>query len=117
MSVPTKPQIIYQNGQPAFAVIPYEDYKLMCQEQRHEGDYIPQAVVDLMFENDWPLLKAWRIYRGMSQQELADVTGMKQPTIARLENSESRMRLSTREKLAPALNIHPNQLILDEESV
>ena len=82
---------------------------------RRESDYIPQGVVDLMFENDWSLLKAWRIYRGMSQQELADAAGMKQPAIARLENSDGEMRLDTRMKLAKALDIHPGQLSLDED--
>jgi len=117
MNAHTEPQIIYQNGQPAFVVIPYDDYVAMQHDhdQRDESDYIPQAVVDLMFENDWPLLKAWRIYRGMSQQELAEAAGMQQPAIARLENSDSNMRADTREKLARALNIHPGQLTLDED--
>jgi len=105
-------QVIYQNGQPAFVVIPYEDY--MQNYHKEGGDYIPQAVVDLMFENDYSLLKSWRILKGLSQTQLAEKAGLKQSAIARLESDKHTPTKATQEKLAEALGVKAGQLTLDE---
>ncbi|MHB0858089.1 MAG: helix-turn-helix domain-containing protein [Anaerolineae bacterium] len=45
-----------------------------------------------------------RIMRGMTQEELAQKTGMRQSTIARLEVGRTEPRASTLAKIADALN-------------
>ena len=107
-------QVIYQNGQPAFVVISYDDYvENYRKEATDKGDYIPQAVVDLMFNNDCSLLKAWRLSKGLSQTKLAEMAGLKQSAIARLESEAHTPTSATLDKLAQALGIKPQQLILD----
>jgi len=76
--------------------------------------YIPHAVVGLMIENDNNLIKAWRLYRGLTQAQLAEQSGLKQSAIARLESNVHAPTFATREKLAKAMDIHPQQLTLDE---
>jgi ribosome-binding protein aMBF1 (putative translation factor) len=105
-------QVIYQNGQPAFVVIPYEAY--MTKYNKEAGNYIPQTVVDLMFENDYSLIKSWRVLKGLSQSQLAEKAQMKQSAIARLEADKHTPTKATLEKLAFALGVHVEQLSLDE---
>lgn len=49
-------------------------------------------------------LIALREQRGLSQRDLADRAGMKQPQLARLETGQVEPRLDTLQRLAAALN-------------
>ena len=102
-------QIIEQNGQPAFAVIPYAEY-LELTTQPQPKITIPNEVVGLIVENDWNLVKAWRKYLGMSQKDLASKAGISQPAMSQMERSDN-LRSSTIVKLAEAMRINPEQLV------
>ena len=112
MSALTKPQIIEQNGKPAFAVIPWQEYQdLINQAEDHTQDvWFPNEVVKANARGD-SLLKAWREYRGLTQAALAEAAGMQQPALARIENSNTTPRATTLARLALALNIEPEQLM------
>ncbi|SHL23475.1 prevent-host-death family protein [Desulfatibacillum alkenivorans DSM 16219] len=113
MSVHTKPQIITQDGKPAFAVIPWEEYQELLENQldSDEADIrFPHEVVMANVRGDC-LIKAWREHLGLTQEELAKQAGIKQPALARLEKAESRPRKSTLKKLAGAMNITVDHLI------
>ena len=45
-----------------------------------------------------------RMLRGLTQAQLADMVGTRQPSIARLENGSSNLNLSFLKKIAAALN-------------
>lgn len=55
-------------------------------------------------------LKALRDARMLSQSELADRSGVPQPTISKLENGRSAHQATIR-KLAKALRIEPERLV------
>ncbi len=101
-------QIIRQDGKPAFAVIPYDDFLELAGEE--DKATIPHAVVGLVVENGWNLLKAWRKHLGLSQGELATRAGISQPALSQMERSEN-LRSDTVEKLANALGIEAGQLV------
>lgn len=48
-------------------------------------------------------ITAIRIKKGLSQQDLAKITGIKQPIISRMENGTTNPRLDTVIKIAEAL--------------
>jgi transcriptional regulator with XRE-family HTH domain len=73
--------------------------------------WFPQQVVEANVVRDENLIKAWREHFGLTQQELAQRAGMKQPALARLECSDTTPRISTLKKLAAAMNITVDQLI------
>ena len=50
-------------------------------------------------------IKRVRLEKGMTQQELADMTGISRPNIARLETSEKNPTVATLEKVCSALGI------------
>ena len=103
-------QIIKQNGKPAFAVIPYEDFVKLTGVEENEEPTIPHAVVGLVIKNNWNLVKAWRKYLKISQKTLAVKAGISQPALSQMENSDN-LRTHTIEKLAKAMGLTPEQLV------
>ena len=106
MSAPTNNvQIINgPDGKPAFVVIPYDEYV----SQHGGSDLIPHEVVSLIVDGSTPI-RAWREYLDLTQEELATRLGISQPAYAQQE-SVPRPRKSTREKIARAFGIRPDQL-------
>jgi DNA-binding XRE family transcriptional regulator len=113
MSVHIDPQIIKQNGKPAFAVIPWNEYQKLLNNQieSDESDvWFPNEVVKANVRGD-SLIKAWREYLNLTQAELASKAGMKQSALARLETNTAKPRKSTLLKLAEAMGVAVDQLI------
>jgi DNA-binding XRE family transcriptional regulator len=112
MNVHTEPQIITHNGEPAFAVIPWTEYKeLISRDEPNESEvWFPNEVVKANVRGD-SLVKAWREYLGLTQAELAVKAEMKQPALARLEKGGSVPRTTTLAKLADAMGLDVEQLI------
>ena len=113
MSVHTDPQIIIQNGKPAFAVIPWNEYQELIHDKIESDDadvWFPNEVVKANVRGDC-LIKAWREYFKLTQAELATKAGMKQSALARLEKSNVNPRKATITKLAEAMGIDVEQLI------
>ena len=56
-------------------------------------------------------VKDLRIKQGLSQEELADKTGLSLRTIQRIENGESVPRSDTLKRIAIALKVSPDEVI------
>jgi DNA-binding XRE family transcriptional regulator len=108
---PIDVQIINQGDQPAFAVLPYSEYLTLMQSTQNVDPTIPHAVVGLCVRQRISLLAAWRIHRGLSQLELAEMIGVTQPAIAQMERSDRRLQRRTLQRLADALRVLPEQLV------
>ena len=76
-------QVIRQDGKPAFAVLPYDDY-LQLIGQRIDEITIPHEVVGMVIEKNWNLVKSWRKYLGISQKALAKKAGISQPALSQM---------------------------------
>src|SRR5262245_41782689 len=108
MNEPTSVQIIHgPDGKPAFVVIPYEDY---IAQRRLDEDLIPHDVVSRMVDGA-TAIRAWREHLGLTQTDVAERLGITQSAYAQQESS-SRPRKATRERIANALGIKPDQLQL-----
>jgi DNA-binding XRE family transcriptional regulator len=110
-TTPIDVQIIIQGGQPAFAVVPYSDYLALMQSTQKVDPTIPHAVVGLCVRQRISLLAAWRIHRGLSQSELAEMMGVTQAAIAQMETGDRRLQRRTLQRLADALRVVPEQLV------
>ncbi|MDO8908250.1 MAG: helix-turn-helix transcriptional regulator [Pseudohongiella sp.] len=111
MRTPSDVQIIRQGDTPLFAVMPYPQYLELIRSTDGSEATIPHEVVGLCIKQQISLLAAWRIYRGMSQQELAAKIAVTQPAIAQMERRDSRLQKRTLLKLADALAVVPDQLV------
>jgi transcriptional regulator with XRE-family HTH domain len=58
-----------------------------------------------------PRLKEHRKRRTLTQEELAKLSGVSRPTIARLETTSTRATPTTVRKLAHALKVKPQSLL------
>lgn len=107
MSALTNIQIIEQNGKPAFAVIPYDEYLKLLPD---EDVTIPHEVVGLVVKKGMNLVKAWRAYLGMTQTEVAKKAGISQAALSQMEKSENKLRTATLKKLARVMDLPVEQL-------
>lgn len=101
-----------KNGVKTFAVLPYDDYEklisLAKNTQKPECN-IPSEIVDLVIDNGYTAVRAWREYLQLSQDEVAKRLGISQPAYSKKENSDN-LRKKTREEIANALGLHYSQL-------
>ena len=123
--------INHSHGQPEFVILPIAEYEDLIMkaspfddenaeewenipvEASEDGnELIPNDVVNIMFEQEVSLLAAWRIYRSLSQAEVAKHTGLTQSAISQAERKESKPQKKTREKLAKIYQCKPEQLEL-----
>lgn len=116
----TKIQTIYQGGVPAFVVLPYADFAREHPAEAAqikplhpripEGELVPHEVVSMHIERGITYLRAWREYLGLTQAEVADKADISQAALSQMEAGESKLRKTTRAKLAAAMGINPDQL-------
>ena len=113
MGAHTEPQVIKQGNQPAFAVIPWDEYQeLVSHYVPDESDvWFPQDVVEANAVRGESLIKAWREHFGLTQADLAAKAGMAQSAVARAERPGARPRTSTLKNLAVAMNLSVAQLV------
>lgn len=108
MNARTEFQIIVgKDGQPAFVVVPYDDFRRM-QGQAQQGT-VPNEVVNLSFERGMSAMAAWREHLGLTQAQVASRIGITQAAYAQMERSRQPRR-STLEKVAAALGLTVEQL-------
>jgi predicted transcriptional regulator len=70
---------------------------------------IPNAVANKVINKDMTPIRAWREHLGLTQTEVARRLGISQSAYAQQEAKEP-VRKATREKIAQALGILPEQL-------
>jgi len=95
-------------GNPAFAVLAWEDYEALAASTTVKEPGIPADVVDLAMDNDWSAARAWREYLQLTQNQVAQQLGITQGAYAQLEARKS-IRKSSRQRIAAALGLHESQ--------
>lgn len=70
---------------------------------------VPHKVVSAVVEGAMPA-RAWREHLELSQRAVAERMGISQPAYAQMESSAAKLRKNTRERIAMALGILPEQL-------
>ncbi|HFU0470708.1 TPA: helix-turn-helix domain-containing protein [Vibrio parahaemolyticus] len=106
-------QIIKQDGKPAFAVIPYDEYLALAENHKSDEDngvFIPHEVAKDILINGTSYIAAWRKHLGVSQTELATRMGIKQSAVSQMEKPDINPQRKTLEAVALALGIEVEQL-------
>ncbi len=112
MNAHIKHQIIKaQNGQPAFVVVPYDEYLALIDSNADDDLEIPHEIVRAEVRGE-SVIKAWREYLGLTQEELATRMKISQPSLARMESPDRKPRKETLRKVAVALGIEFGQIDL-----
>ena len=107
MSAHTNIQIINgMDGAPAFVVLPYTEW--IAQRDREQAG-VPHEVVNLVFDNNWSPIRAWREYLTLTQAEVARRIGVSQAAYAQSEVA-LKPRKSTLKKIATAMHLTLEQI-------
>ena len=121
-----QPQVIYDaNGQPAFAVIPWEEYERLTYEEpetslsdaelydraMEEGDEsFPIDLAHRLLAGQNPVV-VYRTHRTMTQADLATAAGIDADYLSQIESGESAGSNKTLAALAHVLNIDVDDLV------
>ena len=122
-----KVQLILKEGQPEYAVIPYDTYLQlvddaeMLQDIRDydeamrkiasgEEELIPLAVVESLINGENPV-KVWREYRGLTQQQLAEKAGISAAYLSQIETGKRTGSAEVLQALARALNLDLDDIL------
>ncbi|WP_313652780.1 helix-turn-helix transcriptional regulator [Pantoea sp.] len=85
---------------------------LPCKAGPDDDETIPHDVMKISRRQSVPLHVAWRLYRQMSQEEVAKILGITQAGVSMLE-SRKKPQKKTLEKLAALYDCRTTQLYLD----
>jgi len=113
-------------GNRVSAVVPIELFERLTQDSDIDELYepvqsetgtsddvlYPNDVINILAKKDCTMQAAWRIYRGLTQKQVADALGIKQSTVSEFEKSE-RPRKDNIERLATLYRCSPEQLTLE----
>jgi len=113
-------QIIKRNGNPEWAVIPYEDYLRLVEEAEMMDDVreydkaieavkqgeelVPSEVVYAILDGENPI-RVWRKYRGYTQRELAEAAGISKPYLSQIETGKRKGTTEVLSAVARALDL------------
>jgi DNA-binding XRE family transcriptional regulator len=119
-------QIIKRDGQPEWAVIPYETYQRLAEDAEmlqdirdydearraiEEGEeLVPSQVVDAILEGESPI-RVWRKHRGLTQQQLAEAAGISVPYLSQIESSERKGSTDVLAAIARALDLMLDDIV------
>ena len=120
-------QVIKNNDQPQYAVVPYDEYMELVEKaellqdiqdydnaraalERGEEEVIPSEVVYAIMDGANPI-KVWREYRGMTQQALAEQVGISVPYLSQLETEKRKGSLEVIAGIAKALDVSVDLLV------
>ena len=108
MNIPTNHQVIEHKGVPVAVVIPYTEYIAKFNDE----PTIPDGVARRVLIEKFSLIRAWREYLGLSQDEMSARMNMTQPAYQQIESKTTKPRPATLQKLAKALGVDERQLYL-----
>lgn len=108
MTAHTDVQIIEQDGKPAFAVVPYEYWLKLSGND--DSVFYPHEVVGYQLKQGLSLIAAWRKYKKLSQQQMADRLGITQPAMAQIEKQGAKPQGKTLARIASVLGVDVEQL-------
>jgi DNA-binding XRE family transcriptional regulator len=122
-------QIIEKNGKPEWAVIPYGEYQRLLTETEMVQDVrdydeaklaltngeelIPSQVTYALLDGGNPI-RVWREYRGLTQQQVAEVAGISKPYLSQLESGQRKGTAEVLQAIARALHVSLDDLVMAE---
>ena len=121
-----KPQVIVDEaGQPAYAVIPWREYKrlvssdddsAMTDEELYDlakatgGESFPATVVDRLLAGENPI-RVYRDHRGLTQKQLAAAAGINPVYLSQIETGKRTGSTRTLVSVADALGVDVDDLV------
>ncbi len=107
MKAHTKHQVIEHQGEPVAVVVPYDEYLKLCKAEEQQYT-IPHEIIESRVLNNYTSVKAWRLYRKLTQAEAAEQMGISQPAYNQMEKRPFyKARKETQRKLCQIFDVLP----------
>ena len=123
-------QLIERNGKPEWTVLPYEKYLKLLEKaemledirdydaakaalENGDKELIHAEVVFAILDGKNPI-KAWREYRGLTQQQLADKAGISKPYLSQIETGKRAGKTEILSVIAKVLDLSLDEVITTE---
>jgi DNA-binding XRE family transcriptional regulator len=120
-------QIIKQGDKPEWAVIPYDAYMQLVEKaemaqdvqdydsakatlEHGDDELVPSEVIYAILDGGNPI-KIWREYRGISQREMAENTGISVPYLSQLETNKRKGSLVVLSAIAKTLRVSLDHIV------
>lgn len=120
-------QIIERDGEPEWAVLPYDIYLQLVEEaemlqdirdydtakaaiERGEEELVPSEVAYAILDGKNPI-KIWREYRGLTQQQLAEATGISTSYLSQIETRKRTGRTEVLTAIARVLKLTLDDIV------
>ena len=113
----TKPQIIEQDGKPAFVVLPISDWEQIQERLEDSSDQaalnrfredqeetFPASVADALIAGENPV-RVYRKHRGLTQHDLAKAADIAIPYLSQIESGKRTPSLDIAKNLAMSLGV------------
>jgi DNA-binding XRE family transcriptional regulator len=124
-----RPQVIRQDGKPAFAVVSIEDWERIIDAlddledifflEEHQADpseeFLPPEMVDALLNGENPI-RVRRKHRGLSQQQAAGAAGISKAYLSQLEAGKREASERVIKRLAKALRVDVDDLVPELEN-
>ena len=79
-------------------------------EVYEEDPFIPHDVAVMVIRHDIPLVKAWRLYKGLTVKQVAEAAGLKTQNIIQLEAGDNQLSYFL-EKVCLGLKLDIEQIV------
>ena len=119
-------QLILREGQPEYAVLPYDVYLRLVEDAEMLADVrdydeamkriaegeelVPAEVVYALLDGSNPI-RVWREYRGLSQAELAAKAGISASYLSQLEAGKREGRVEILSAIASVMDVSLDDLV------
>jgi len=119
-------QIIERNGNPEWAIIPYDEYLRLIEEAEMLDDVrdydkaiatieqveelVPSQVAYAILDGENPI-RVWREHRQYSQQQLADAAGISKPYLSQIETGKRTGTTEVLSSIANALDLTIDDIV------
>ena len=123
-----KAQLLKKDGKPEFAVLPIAEYRRLLQRleeledvkdfrdyKRTPAESFPAEVVNRLLGGEHPV-KVWREYRGLTQGQLAEKTGVTVAHISQVEGGKRECSVKLLRAMAGALDVDVEMLLSGNEN-
>lgn len=124
-------QLILREGQPEYAVLPYDlytqlvddaemlqdvqDYDEAKQAIADGEELVPSSVVYAIIDGENPI-KVWREYRGLTQQELAKTAVISPSYLSQIETGKREGKTAVLQAIAHALDLTLDDVVYTPDS-
>lgn len=106
-----KHDLVHIQGK-AYVLVPLHEYRGMTAAPVGQTD-LPAEIMDRLFARSENPIKILRKFRGMTQAELAEVSGLSRPYLAEIETGRKDGSITALKNLALSLNAPLTLLIAD----